>query len=143
MNGQPSANTDNAANPVPAVNTIGPAEQILTVSHVHRNVEQEVIVVTVDRAELCLRNHLSRMNAANGWQTPVGICLSLILTLTSATFHDSFGLPAATLQAMFILATIATAFWAAISGFRAWRMHTTLEEVLAELKKPAVAVAKV
>jgi hypothetical protein len=123
------------------VSTTPATQETVVVTQVHRNVEQELIMITSDRAELCLRNHLDRVAAASGWHTPVGMFASIVLSLATSTFHDTLGLSAATIQASYLLAAVLTGVWSGVAVYRAMTAPATVEDVLASLKRSALRTA--
>ena len=60
--------------------------------HVSVNIESHLIVVSEDKARLCLREHLKRLERRKQWLLPVGLLVSLMATLVSSDFRSAFGL---------------------------------------------------
>ena len=104
---------------------------------VHLNFDQNVVIITEDRLELCLRNHLGCISHRKAWITPVSLLAAFIATLCTSTFNDSFGLPAATWQALFVLFVIVTGIWSVISVVAAFRLKSSLRQLIDEIKKSA------
>ncbi|HEX7516516.1 MAG TPA: hypothetical protein VF345_04440 [Chthoniobacterales bacterium] len=102
---------------------------------IHSNVKQEVIIVTSDRLELCLRKHLDSVAAKGAWITPASLFITFVATLCASTFHNAFGLSAAVWEAMFILLSLASAIWLACAIWRAKNIRTSLETLIKEVKK--------
>lgn len=97
------------------------------------NVRQKIIVVTEDKAYLCLQRHVERMGRKQEWIAPAGLALSLLATLVAATFQNFF-LPAATWQALFILAFFGSLVWLARAAWAAFQCPS-MRDVISELKE--------
>jgi hypothetical protein len=112
---------------------IGSHESLVSVSEVHLNVSQEVIITTEDKVQLCLSKHLKRMEKKKGWIAPFGVLLTIIVTLVSSTFKD-MGLDAATWKAIFIITGIISFVWLVYSVDAAMKSEK-VEDIISELKK--------
>ena len=104
---------------------------------VHTNFDQNIVIVTEDRLELCLRNHLDCISRHKAWVTPVSLLAAFIATLCTSSFKDAFGLPAATWQALFVLFVIVTAIWSILSVIDAFRNKSSLRQLIDAIKKSA------
>lgn len=100
----------------------------VTVSQVHGDLSQEVVQITVDRLSLILYRHADALAHRKGILAPLGILLSLIATLVTATFNDWL-VPAATWKAIFILVGLATLLWLIAAIVRAVRAPTVKDLV--------------
>jgi hypothetical protein len=110
-------------------------------TRVHLNFDQNVVIITEDRLELCLRKHLDCIDSRRAWITPVSLLAAFITTLCSSTFHDWFGLNANTWQALFVLLSIVAAIWSVIAIVRAFKTKSSLRNLLDEIKKRAKVAA--
>ncbi len=106
-------------------------------TRVHLNFDQNVVIITEDRLELCLRKHLECIDSRRAWITPVSLLAAFITTLCTSDFRDSFGLSASTWQALFVLLVITSAIWSGITVFKAFRTKSSLRLLLDEIKKSA------
>src|ERR1700687_5784569 len=79
------------------------------------------IVITTDRLRYVLTVTGHQMAGRHAWTTPLGILLSLILTLCTATFKDTVGLKAATWEGIFVVASVVSAFWLVFVAYTALR----------------------
>lgn len=86
------------------------APEWTTRSEVSINVRQRLIVVTEDKAHLCLQRNLDQMGRSRDWWTPAGIAISLLVTLVTTSFHD-FVFPAATWQAISVIVLVGSLVW--------------------------------
>lgn len=119
---------------------IGSVEGLVNVSEVHLNVSQEVIVTTEDKIRLCLSKHLGKMEKKKGWIAPLGILLTIILTLSTSNFTD-MGFKAATWQAVFIISGIISFIWLLYSVKDALQSEK-VEDIISELKKDSKSIKK-
>lgn len=97
------------------------------------NVRQHLIIVTADKAHLCLQRNIHRMGQSRDWWTPAGIALSMTLALVTATFNN-FILPAATWQALSVLILVLSLIWLVYALWHRPRCPT-IEEVVQELRE--------
>ena len=85
------------------------------ISNYRSNVRSDLIEITEDKLENILIKHLSRIGARKAWIAPLGIFISVILAITSATFTDKFGISQSTWEALFYLSGIGSFIWLFIS----------------------------
>ena len=114
-----------AKNPPQKTNiNIGKVESLVNVSDVHLNVSQEVIVTTEDKIRLCLSKHLNRMEKKKNWIAPLGILLTVIVTLSTSDFSDKL-FKAATWQAVFVISGVVSFIWLIIAAKDAFKSEKT------------------
>jgi hypothetical protein len=106
-------------------------------TRVHLNFDQNVVITTEDRLELCLRNHLECIGSKREWITPLSLFAAFLTTLLTSTFKDSLGLSAATWQALFVLLLIVSAIWSIAATIKAFSAKSSLRGLLDEIKKSA------
>jgi hypothetical protein len=107
-------------------------KQFISVDQVHFNVSQAVIVTTEDKVELCLNRYVGQLEKRNAWIAPLGILITVGLTLTTTSFKD-FLLPAQTWSALFSIAGLGSLVWLGVS-LRAARKTIGVKEVIKEIK---------
>jgi hypothetical protein len=121
--------------------TIGSSKDMETVSELYlTSLPQDVITTTEDKVRLTLLNYLKKLEKKKAWLTPMGLTISLTLTLMMSAFKD-WGLSAATWQAVFIIGDIAAFSWlisAVIGAFRS----VNIDDVISELKKHSDSMIK-
>jgi hypothetical protein len=121
--------------------SIGSSKDLETVSELYlTSLPQDVITTTEDKVRLTLSDYLKKMEKKKGWLTPLGLVISLTLTLMMSSFKD-WGLSADTWKAIFIIGDIASFGWlvyAIIESFRS----VDIDDVIAELKKHSDSMIK-
>jgi hypothetical protein len=100
----------------------------------HINVDQALLTITEDRLRLVLNQHLRNMEARFSWIAPLGILISIIVTLATTDFKE-FVLDPPTWRAIFILSGILTGTWLIRSLVRAMRSES-VEDVIEKLRRP-------
>jgi hypothetical protein len=117
---------------------------------VHSTLEQEVLVTTSDKLRLCLIRHQKILAGRLGWIAPLGILLTMIATLVTTDFKDSYGLSKNTWEAIFVLGAVVVGLWLARSLckilpdiFRGWTIgyDGTIEEIVNEMKRETSEVS--
>jgi hypothetical protein len=121
--------------------TIGSTKDMETVSELYlTSLPEDVITTTEDKLRLTLMGYLKKMEKKRGWLTPMGLTISLTLTVMMSAFKD-WGFSADTWKALFIIGDIASAVWlvyAVIESFRSVK----LDDVIVELKKHSESMIK-
>ncbi len=74
------------------------------------NLGQVIVYTTEDKIRLCLLDFEKKRDRKQQWLTPLGICLTMLVTLVTTTFKEVI-FPAATWEALFILGFITTCIW--------------------------------
>ena len=109
------------------------ASQLVDVKKVNVNMDQEVIMITVDKAELCLMKYLKTIESRKEWITPLGVFLTIILTLVTTSFKD-FVLPADVWYSCFLMAGSLSFIWLGLSLYRRPQAKK-IDDVILELKR--------
>ena len=112
------------------------------VSKTHTNTAQDVIVITEDKLNILLMQHLEHIDSRRAWQTPLALLITIILVLTTTDFQLSFGIPAAYWFAVFFLSAIICSVWLCQTLYKMSK-HMSIEDLLAKIKnegnnKPSV-----
>ena len=81
------------------------------VGKVHRNVSQEVVVITVDRLRILITGHIACIEKATGWQAALGVFISLVAALSTANFKETFSVSGDVWRALFIVAAMLSFAW--------------------------------
>jgi len=103
------------------------------------NVEQVFIVTTEDKVRICLNRHLDRVERRRDWIAPLGVLITLVVTLVTTTFRDLW-LSKDAWQALFIFAAFGAAVWlmrALVALYT--EAKTSMDSVILEMKTSAVA----
>lgn len=106
------------------------------------NTQQEVIIITKDRAELCLMRYMGRLEQRLGWIAPVTLLIPVMASLLTSDFRASYGLDAATWHAMFVLVAAGAVVWLLVAAWRAFRSSVTIADLLNEFAKEPAAPTK-
>lgn len=77
----------------------------------YTNVSQGIIHITEDKLKVILLEYKEKNNQFYSWTTPLGIFASCLLTTITAKFECTWGIPANTWQAIFIIFTAITGVW--------------------------------
>jgi len=106
--------------------------QLVNVKKVNLNVDQEIIMITEDRAKLCLMKYLENIGKRDSWTTPFAILLTVVVTLATTSFKQ-FLVSADVWQAIFLIVGGLSVLWLAISLLRRPKAKK-IEDVIKELK---------
>lgn len=104
------------------------------------NIDVDIIVIEENKVRLILMGHLRRVETKRQWIAPLGILLSIAITLYSANFHDAF-LEAAVWKALFIVVGIIDAIWLIKSLYDA-RNASGVEDVVDEMKRARITTTE-
>jgi len=109
--------------------------QLVDISEVHLNVTQEVIITTEDKINLCLSQHLKRIERKRSWIAPFGILIAIVLTFVTSSFKENvLQLNADTWRAIFIIAGLICFVWLIRSIIEAIK-SLKVEDIVEKLKK--------
>jgi len=103
-------------------------------SQVVYNVSQEYITTTGDKIRLCMHSHIEHLGRRRAWTTPLGIFLTILVTLVTTTFKDAILLSAQTWQAIFIIAGGLSVLWLIWSLIKMPKAETE-EDIVKALKE--------
>ncbi len=121
--------------------SIGSSKDLETVSELYlTSLPQDVITTTEDKLRLALSEYLKKTEKKKGWRTPMGLMISLTLTLMMSSFKN-WGLSADTWKAIFIIGDVASFTWLIFAIIESLR-SVKLDEVIAELKKHSDSMIK-
>ncbi len=110
----------------------GSIQGLVQISEVHFNVAQEVIVTTEDKIKLCLSEHIKTLEKKKSWIAPLGILITIIVTLTTTIFKTMW-LEAATWKAIFIIGAVISGIWLIIAVVQAWN-SISINDIVHQLK---------
>jgi hypothetical protein len=106
--------------------------QLVNVRKFNVNVDQELIMITEDRAKLCLMKYLEDMGKRDSWTTPFAILLTVVVTLSSTSFKQ-FVVGADVWQAIFLIVGGLSVLWLA-NSLRKRPKAKKIEDVITELE---------
>jgi hypothetical protein len=108
--------------------------ELAQVSEVHLNVSQHVIVITEDKLRIYLSDTAKALGRKkNGWIAPLGIVISIIVSLVTADFKD-YGLPAPIWKLIFIISAILTVAWLVYALLQRWKLETVVDDLIEKIK---------
>lgn len=111
----------------------------------YNNTESDEILITDDKLKLKLIKFRDDRRVRTAWIAPFSVALTLIIALTTAEFHETYGLKPDTLKGAAITALICVGVWLLIElirlgGYlwRYWKL-SDIDEFIAEIKKEVTA----
>jgi hypothetical protein len=113
------------------------SQSLIQVQKVNMNTSQELIVITEDKARICLMNHVQNIEKRNAWMAPAGILATLIITLATTTTKD-FIFSADVWQAIFAFSIVLTLIWLVNTLYKIPKSKK-IDDVLTELKSTSVS----
>lgn len=111
------------------------AEELSEGLTIHRNLDQEVVVTTVDKVKLCLMENEKALSARREWITPLTVFVTLVTTFAATSFKDAL-LQAATWRAIYIIGLFTSLVWLIHAAYQAWenRNRAGIQAILRKLK---------
>jgi len=102
---------------------------------IHTNVDQEILVTTVDKVRICLMEHRDCLTARSEYVTPLSLVLTIFTTMAAASFRD-FILPSAVWQAVYLIGGGLALYWLLRAAYRAWsnRKRGSIDALVGALK---------
>lgn len=104
---------------------------------VHKNIEQEIIIINIDRMKWTLKDHIDGIKSQDNWKEALAIFIALFLAVLTSTFHDFMWLEAAVWKAIFIICTIASFLYLLKRVYYAAKIPTNIDDLIDKLKKHA------
>lgn len=103
---------------------------------IHKNVKQEIIITTEDKIKLVLIESQEILTSQRDWWTPCGLFISVITTLNTANFDDSFGLTKEVWHALFILLAFTSGGWLTRATYTLFKnpRQNDLDNILKQIK---------
>lgn len=124
------------ADETPKIATDAIMQDLMAKSCVHLPAGSEMIVVEENRAYRVFDEWQKRLKNKTAWHTPLGICLSLALALTTSSFNDYSWIAKGTLRGFFLFCWLASIAWFVWELIRAVKSPSaSIESFIAELKK--------
>jgi hypothetical protein len=102
-----------------------------------QNTDHTLIVVSEDKARLCLGKHVAMAGKRNEWLAPASLLVSLIATLTAAEFRDALLMSKALWKAVFLVTSLVCLGWLVRSLFRRGKVPDDdglVESIVSKLK---------
>lgn len=109
--------------------------KLLQNAAIHYNLDQELIFITGDKLELCIRKHSTALSDKFQWVTPAGLLISFVITFVTCDFKDALWLKASVWQAFFMFLSVATLGWLIVALIRSFRFKTSIEILIKEIKQ--------
>ena len=104
------------------------------VTDIHNNVDQVVIRITEDRLRLILGSYERDVQESRSWIAPLGICLTVVLALTTGTTNDV--LPSGWWLPVHATAGLCAVVWLAHTLIkRKWRARPNIDVVVESIKR--------
>ena len=103
------------------------------VTKTYSNLDQEVVEITTDRLRIILTNYINEYGKAQNWMTALGLLITILATLLTASFKEVFGVKADAWQAVFIVFLIISGIWLVKSLLKLYSLKG-LEDILNEIK---------
>ena len=101
---------------------------------------QEIIVITADKARLCLRDAVDNMERSRAWHTPAGIPATIVAIFPVSSFQDFLGVPKDTWRALFFAAALFFGGWLLRSVLKV-RKSPSVEDIVNRLRSADSPVA--
>jgi hypothetical protein len=110
-----------------SIDSIGP--EIIRDSQLQLNLRQTIIVVTEDKALLCIQDYEKTLGRNREWVAPGSVLTAIVLALASADFKETLGIPGATWEALFWLLAVGAGVWLLAALLRIRRATTPTDVV--------------
>jgi hypothetical protein len=107
---------------------------LLPVKRFYRNVDTDLLMISLDLTEVVLSRNWDRIKGRNDWIAPLGVLIALIVAVLTTDFADVW-LSAEEWRAVFGFATVLSVAWLLIELFKRFRRGRTYspKDVLALL----------
>jgi hypothetical protein len=111
-------------------------QELMAKSGLHLPAPQELIVIEENRAYRVFSEWQTRIKSKSAWQTPLGLCVALALTMATSTFTDLSWISKGTLKGFFLFCLLGSFSWLVYEVTRALRgPSASVDDFIVELKK--------
>ena len=99
------------------------------------NIKTDLITITQDKLENILIKHLDKLLLKSKWITPLSLTLSILATILTSTFNDSFGLSKDIWAAIFYILFISSIVWFVVLLIKLVRNYksTSIDSLIKEI----------
>lgn len=113
------------------------ARALLKNAKIFDNLDQNIIRITEDKLKLILKDYQSDIEDKKAWQNPLGIFITLILTLlTTQNFKNLFHIQASVWQAAFYIATFLVCIWLISTSYNSFlKRKISIQTIIDEAKQ--------
>ena len=99
------------------------------------NIKTDLITITQDKLENILIKHLDKLLLKSKWITPLSLTLSILATILTSTFNDSFGLSKDIWAAIIYILFISSILWFVVLLIKLVRNYksTSIDSLIKEI----------
>lgn len=101
----------------------------------YKNISSDQIQITVDKLKLKLERFEKSCKRSTDWQSFLGIILTSVAALTTASFNETLGISGELWKALFVVALVFSIIMLAISGIKTIKTKISIDEFIDECKK--------
>ena len=94
---------------------------------------ENIIMVTEDKIRLSLIEHLDNINNKSAWQTPLGLFLTIIITLLTTNFKY-FIIWKEVWEAIFIIIGFLSFLWFCYTIYNYFKYDITIDKLIEDIK---------
>lgn len=99
---------------------------------VHTNLGERVVSISESKIRICLMNYLQNLKERGEWITPLGLSITILITLLTTDFQDRFSIPKDTWQAIFVICGVISFVWLIRSLIKLPK-EVTIDNIIDEL----------
>lgn len=100
------------------------------------NLNQEVIVTTRDKIELCLFKYLKNIESRKNWIAPLGILVTVLITISTAEFKEFLAIKSPVWEALFYASGFLSFIWLVKSLYDCYKAKKIeIKDVIKDLKR--------
>lgn len=108
-------------------------QENIEVTEVHGDLSQQVIKITVDRLRLILHKHASSIEERKSWIAPLGVFLTILITLITSTFNKLLW-SADTWTAIFVICGVMSFIWL-VTAITKTLKSENIDDLVEKIKK--------
>jgi len=95
---------------------------------------QDLVVINIDKIRIAYADHILQRTAKGSWLAPTALFLTLLLSLLTTKFTNSFGVSGDSWQSFYMLSCLLTFIWMVIEGKKSL-FSPPLDDVESFIKK--------
>lgn len=98
------------------------------------NTSVNVIKILEDRLENILTKHIHRLTKQSDWKSAMTILGSLITTIVTSDFHDTFGINASTIKDIFCFGIVASFIYFCYTLYNCIKNRDSIERIIKDIE---------
>lgn len=104
------------------------------INETYSNLSTNIIQITEDKLLNIISKHFTKIKKSHDWIGSSALTITLLGMLYTSDFHQTFRFSADTIEAGFIILTMASAIYTVYTIRNCWRNKTKVDDIINDIK---------